>query len=174
MNTDQKRTTDQKSQQQTKAQGDLGLERGRFSGLHSDVTDRILKVFYEVFNELGCGFLESVYHKAFTCALRQAGLTVSVEVAVPVFFRGEVVGDFRADMIVNDNVLLELKAQQALDHNHEAQVLNYLRATHIEVALLLNFGPKPQFKRFLLDNVQKKIRVHPCESVVGFLEGANR
>ena len=76
------------------------------------------------------------------------------------------IGDFRADIIVNNEVLLELKAQQGLDRIHEAQVLNYLKATSIEVALLLNFGPKPQFKRLLLDNDQKKIREYPCESVV--------
>lgn len=174
MNADQEQTTSQMGQQQTKAQDGLELERKRFGGLHADVTDLILKVFYEVYNELGGGFLESVYHKAFAIALRQAGLAVSDEVAVPVYFRGTMVGDFRADLIVNGKVLLELKAQQALERNHEAQVLNYLKATRIEVALLLNFGPKPQFKRFLLDNQQKKIRVHPCESVVGSLEGANR
>jgi GxxExxY protein len=141
-------------------------ERKSFAGKHGDVTAVVLKVFYDVYNELGGGFLESVYHLALNIALKQSGLRVMSEVAVPVYFRGEVVGDFRADLIVNGDVLLELKAAQALDRIHEAQVLNYLRATQIEVAILLNFGPKPQFKRFLLDNHQKKIRVHPCESAV--------
>jgi GxxExxY protein len=145
---------------------DQVLERSRFAGKHSDVTDLVLKVFYDVYNELGCGFLESVYHTAFALALKQSGLEVLSQVAVPVYFRGEVVGDFRADLIVNGKVLLELKSVQNLDRIHEAQVLNYLRATPIEVALLLNFGTKPQFKRFLLDNNEKRIRVHPCESVV--------
>jgi len=157
MNTDQEQAT---------AQDGPGNELGRFGGLHADVTDRILKVFYEVYNELGGGFLESVYHKAFAIALRQAGLAVSDEVAVPVYFRGTVVGDFRADLTVNGRVLLELKAVSALDKAHEGQILNYLRATDFETGLLLNFGPKPQFKRFLLDNQHKKIRVYPCESVV--------
>lgn len=142
--------------EQAKAQDCLKLEKEQFDGLHADVTAPVLKVFYEVYNELGGGFLESVYQNAFAMALHQAGLAVSAEVAVPVYFRGVAVGTFRADLIVNDKVLLELKAQPALDRSHEAQILNYLRATRIEVALLLNFGPKPQFKRFLLDNNQKK------------------
>jgi GxxExxY protein len=146
----------------------------RFAGLHANVTDLVLNVFYEVYNELGGGFLESVYHKAFAMALRQAGLSVSTEEAVPVYFSGAVVGDFRSDLTVNECVLLELKAVSALDKTHESQILNYLRATDFEVGLLFNFGPKAQFKRYLLDNRQKKIRVHPCESVVGSLEGPNR
>ena len=151
---------------------DQKSERGRFTGKHAEVTDLVLKVFYEVYNELGSGFLESVYHAALALALRQSGLQVASQVPVPVHFRGHVVGDFRADLIVNRDVLLELKALQALDRIHEAQVLNYLQATSIEVALLLNFGPKPQFKRFLLDNHQKRIRVHPCLSVVESLGAA--
>jgi GxxExxY protein len=140
---------------------------GRFSGKHGEITDLVLRVFYEVYNELGGGFLESVYHVAFALALKQVGLKVNSQVAVPVYFRGVVVGDFRADLIINDAVLLELKAAQTLERAHEAQILHYLRATPLEVGLLLNFGPKPQFRRFLLDSQQKQIRVHPCESVVG-------
>jgi GxxExxY protein len=81
-----------------------------------------------------------------------------------------VVGDFRADLIVSAAVLLELKALKVLEQTHEAQILHYLRATPLEVGMLFNFGPKPQFKRFLLDNQQKRIRVYPCKSVVGSLE----
>ena len=162
-------TTDQG---QAKTYEDLKPKGPRFGGLHAEVTDVVLEVFYEVYNELGGGFLESVYHKAFAIALRQAGLAVSVEVTIPVYFRGLLIGDFKADVTVNSCVLLELKAVAALDRVHEGQILNYLRATDFEVALLLNFGPKPQFKRFLLDNQQKAIRVHPCESVVEFREAA--
>jgi GxxExxY protein len=139
--------------------------------LHGDITDCVLKVFYEVYNELGGGFLESVYHKAFAMALRQAGLMVSVHVAAPVFFRGASVGDFIADITVNDCVLLELKAVSILDKVHEGQILNYLRATDFETGLLLNFGPRPQFKRLVLENPNKKIRVHPRSSAVEPLEG---
>lgn len=146
----------------------------RFAGLNADLTELVLKVFYEVYNELGGGFLESVYHKAFAMALRQASLAVSDEVAVPVHFRGALVGDFRADLTVNGCVLLELKAVSALDKMHEGQILNYLRATNFETGLLLNFGPRPQFKRFVLETKNKKIRAYPRSSAVGSLEGSNR
>lgn len=142
---------------------------GRFRGLHADVTDAVLRVFYEVYNELGGGFLESVYHRAFALALREAGLSVAAEVAVPVYFRGVVVGDFRADLTVNGCVLVELKAVTALENVHQAQVLNYLRATRLETALLLNFGPRPQFKRLVLENKKKQIRVDPRQSAVELL-----
>jgi GxxExxY protein len=160
--------------EQTTRQNNQGPRSRHFAGLHADVTDTVLKVFYEVYNELGGGFIESVYHKAFAMALRQAGLAIAVEEPVPVYFRGVVIGDFRADLTVNGSVLLELKAVSALDKAHEGQILNYLRATDFEVDLLLNFGPKPQFKRFLLDNQQKRIGTYPCESVVGSLKGSNR
>jgi len=146
----------------------------RFGGLHADVTDQVLKVFYDVYNELGGGFLESVYHRAFAIALRQAGLAVSTQVAVPVHFRGAMVGDFIADLTVNECVLLELKAVSALDKAHDGQVLHYLRAKDFETGLLLNFGPRPEFKRFVLVNENKKIRVHPRRSAVGSLEEPGR
>ena len=145
-----------------------------FDGLNAEVTNVVLRVFYEVYNELGGGFLESVYHKAFAMALREAGLAVSVQVAVPVHFRNVVVGDFIADLTVDRCVLLELKAVSALDRVHEGQLLNYLRATDFETGLLLNFGPQPQFKRLVLMNKNKKIRVHPRSSAVESLEGGER
>jgi GxxExxY protein len=158
MNTDLEQTTTPENENHQKK---------HFDGLNADVTDVVLKVFFEVYNELGGGFLESVYHKAFSMALRQAGLMVADEVAVPAHFRGVAVGDFFADLTVNQRVLLELKAVSVLDSAHHHQILSYLRATSFEVGLLLNFAPKPQFKRFLPDNNQKKIRANPCESVVG-------
>ncbi len=140
-----------------------------FRGLHSEITEKILGVFFEVYNELGGGFLETVYQEALRIALNQAGLRVLSEVSVPVHFRREVVGNFRADLIVNDCVLLELKAVSAFDREHEGQILHYLRATSLEFGLLLNFGPRPQFRRFILENDKKKIRVLPRESAVGAL-----
>ncbi len=134
---------------------------------HSALTEKIIAAFYQVYNELGFGFLESVYRNALAIALRKCGLTVEREVPISVWYEGVDVGDFKADLIAERTVLLELKTAQALDRAHEAQLLNYLRATEIEVGLLLNFGPKAQFKRLILTNDQKKIRVHPCESVVG-------
>jgi len=100
-------------------------------------------------------------------ALRQAGLMVNRQVSVPVWFRGQQVGEFRADVTVENCVLLELKSAKALDPAHEAQILHYLKSTDIEVGLLLNFGLNPQFRRLLFDNERKKIRENPCKSVAG-------
>ena len=123
---------------------------------HGLITDRILKVFYEVYNELGHGFLESVYHRSLVLALKSVGLNVSSRVSIPVWFRGTRVGRFEADILVEGCVLLELKAARMLDSSHRAQLLNYLRATEIEVGLLLNFGEKPEFKRVIFDNLKKQ------------------
>jgi len=125
---------------------------------HSELTDAIIGVFYEVYNELGFGFLESVYRKALCMALIEKGLRVESEVATSVFFRGEKVGDFRADLIVNQIVLLELKTAEKIVRAHEAQVLNYLRSTTLELGLILNFGPQPQIRRLVLDNARKPLR----------------
>jgi GxxExxY protein len=131
------------------------------SGLkHRNLTQKIISVFYEVYNELGHGFLESVYESAFEIALKARGLTVLRQIEVPVWFRGRKVGDFTADMLVDKCVLLELKAGRALDHAHEAQLLNYLRATEIEVGMLFSFGLKPEFKRMAFDNERKQRREH--------------
>ena len=138
--------------------------------LHADVTSRVLKVFYEVYNELGGGFLKSVYHSAFALAFRQGGLAVAEEVAVPVYFRGVVVGDFRADLTVNECVPLELKAVATLDRVHEGQILHYLRETKFEIGMLLNLGPRPQFKRVVLENGNRQIRLNPRLSAVEPLE----
>jgi GxxExxY protein len=132
---------------------------------HSDLTDRIIGVFYDVYNELGHGFLESTYAEAMVIALEDEGLSVAREVPVPVWFRGRKAGQYFADLMVEDTILLELKAARTLDGTHEAQLLHYLRATDIEVGLLLNFGVRPQFRRLLFDNERKTIRGNPCESV---------
>ncbi len=134
---------------------------------HAELTDKIIGVYYDVYNELGYGFLESVYEESMAMALREAGLQLERQVAVPVLFRGHQVGDFRADLLVEHKILLELKAARTLDRSHEAQLLHYLRATEVETGLLFNFGEKPQFRRLLFDNERKKIRAHPCESVAG-------
>ena len=119
------------------------------------LTQKIIGVFYEVYNELGTGFLESVYQKSLALALESAGLQTNSRIDIPVWFRGHQVGQFEADMIVENCVLLELKATRALDSTHQAQLLNYLRATDIEVGLLLNFGPKPEFKRLAYDSKRR-------------------
>jgi len=123
---------------------------------YKEITDVILKSFYEVYNELGDGFLESVYENALYIVLTGDGLCVERQKDIGVFFRGKVIGDFKADLIVNEKVILELKAVRTLNPAHEAQLINYLKATNIEVGLLLNFGKKPEFKRFIYDNKRGK------------------
>ena len=136
---------------------DDGVENLRFSLL----TEKIIGLFYDVYNELGHGFLESVYEQAMLIALRQAGLDVEAQVEIPVRFRGLEVGNYKADLQVDRKVLIELKAARSLEKAHGAQILNYLKATNIEVGLLLNFGERPQFRRFVFDNERKKIRGNP-------------
>jgi GxxExxY protein len=126
---------------------------------HRELSKRIIGVFYEVYNELGHGFIESVYRKSMVIALKTAGLDVCSPVVIPVFFRNHPVGDFEGDVLVGGSILLELKAVRTLDSSHQAQLLNYLRATDIEVGLLLNFGVKPEFKRSVFDNQRKAERL---------------
>lgn len=109
--------------------------------MHEELTQRILRTFFETYNELGYGYAESVYEKAIVIALAQTGIRAQRQAPISVHFRGEVVGEFAADVLVEDKVILELKSARSLDQAHEAQLLNYLRATTIEVGLLLNFGP---------------------------------
>ena len=123
-----------------------------------ELTQKIIGIYYDVYNELGTGFLESVYQKSLALALESAGLTVCSRIDIPVWFRGHQVGQFEGDLLVEKCVLLELKAARALGSAHQAQLLNYLRATEVEVGLLLNFGPKPEFKRVAYDNSRKRIR----------------
>jgi len=127
---------------------------------HSELTDMIIGVFYDVYNELGFGFLESVYRNSLRLALLEKGLSVEQEVAVSVFFRGQNVGDFRADLVVNEAILLELKTAEQIVAAHESQVLNYLRSTALELGIILNFGPKPQVRRLLLDNSRKHTKTY--------------
>lgn len=123
--------------------------------LHGELTGEIAAHFLQVHYELGYGFPESVYSAALACAFLESGFHVEREVPIAVNFRGIRVGSFRADMVVESKVLLELKAGALLDPHAEAQVLNYLKATKLEVALLLYFGPKPKVKRFVMSNIRK-------------------
>lgn len=128
---------------------------------HRELTEAIIGIFDDVYNELGFGFLESVYEHALAIALEQSGFKVRRQVAMAVWFRGVNVGDFRADLFINDLVAIEIKAGAAIERAHEAQLLNYLRCTDVEVGLLLNFGPKPLFRRMAFSNERKGIRVDP-------------
>lgn len=134
--------------------------------LHEAVTERVLGLFFEVYNELGVGFLESVYEEAFAIALAEAAVRFHRHPPLAVRFRGIAVGLFRPDFVVEDSVVVELKVARAIDAIHEAQLLNYLRACRLRVGLLLNFGPKATFRRLVLDTARESIRVPPRSSAV--------
>lgn len=123
--------------------------------IHEELTNKIICAFYNVYNILGHGFLEKVYENALVMELKKYGLSVVQQESVKVFYEGEQVGDYFADIIVNGVVILELKAAEALRNEHFSQLTNYLKATDKEVGMLLNFGSKPEFKRILLTNDKK-------------------
>ena len=123
--------------------------------LHEDITERIIKIFYAVYNELGYGFLEKVCQRAMVIALIEAGLGVEENVRFEVWFRGQLIGEFIADVVVNRVVLVEIKANSTFHAWDEAQALNYLRVSQLEVALLMNFGPKPEYRRRIFTNDRK-------------------
>jgi GxxExxY protein len=131
------------------------ITRGKFEGKHSELTGRILGAFFQVHKELGYGFSEKVYENALAMLLIEMGLKVEQQVHLYVFYHGRVVGEYIADMVINDTVLLELKATQKIIEDHAAQLLNYLKATNIEVGLVLNFGPNAEFRRKVYDNERK-------------------
>jgi len=126
--------------------------------LHQDITDKIIKAFYNVYNELGFGFLEKVYQNALFLELIAMGLVCEKQKQIKVYFKEQIVGEYYADLIINNCVIIELKAAEAIVEEHEYQLINYLKATEIEVGLLLNFGKKPQFKRKLFTNDLKQIK----------------
>lgn len=128
---------------------------------YEELSQKIIKVFYQVYNELGYGFLERVYQNAMYLALKQEGLEVEAQRKVKVWFRGFEIGEYFPDLIVNNCVIIELKAAECLIEEHEAQLLNYLRGTAIEVGLLLNFGKKPEIRRKVYDNEIKKTQRNP-------------
>lgn len=125
--------------------------------LHSNVTGDILKAFYKVYNALGYGFLEKVYENALSLKLREMNYKVSQQKPINVYYRGALVGEYFADLIVADCVIVELKAKESINDAHISQLINYLKATEIEVGLLLNFGRKPEYKRKVFSNDGKRI-----------------
>ena len=128
----------------------MDKQDGQDEGLkHEQITRSVIGCAFAVINELGAGFLESVYEKALLLVLRQKGLSAISQYPVKVMFRGECVGDFYADIFVEEKVIVELKAIKAIAPEHQAQIINYLNATGVEVGLLINFGnPKLEYKRF--------------------------
>lgn len=123
--------------------------------LHQQLTDSIIKTFYEVYNELGHGFLEKIYQNSLYLELKNKGFKVEAQKKISVYYKGIEVGEYYADLIVEDLIILELKAADYLVKDFENQVLNYLRGTNCEVGLLLNFRKKPEFKRKIFENTRK-------------------
>lgn len=123
---------------------------------HQDLTGKIIKAAQNVHNTLGYGFLEKVYHNAMVLELRKMGLDIVSEKPITVFYDGQIIGEYCADIVVADKVILEIKAVQALNSTHEVQLVNYLKATDIQVGLLLNFGKSLEVKRKIFDTARSK------------------
>jgi GxxExxY protein len=123
--------------------------------LHRGITEAILKVYFEVYNELGSGFLEKAYQNAMYFELKDKGFKVEAQKQIKVYFKKQLVGEYFSDLLVEDKVIVELKATEMLMNVHVAQIMNYLKATEIEVGLLLNFGEEPEFKRVIYTNDRK-------------------
>lgn len=120
--------------------------------LHSELTEKIIKAFYKVYNTLGYGFLEKVYENVLVVELKKMRFHISQQYNIKVYYDGVIVGDYFADIIVEDNVIIELKSAESLREEHKFQLINYLKATEKEVGLLLNFGKTPEFKRAIFTN----------------------
>lgn len=123
---------------------------------HQELTKNIIGIYYDVYNELGYGFLEKVYHKAMLIELKKRGYKLESEKKINVFYKNEIVGEYVPDIIINESVIVELKCVEYLIETHENQLLNYLKATKCEVGLVLNFGKDPQFIRKIFTNDLKK------------------
>ncbi|RRA93875.1 GxxExxY protein [Paenimyroides viscosum] len=120
--------------------------------LYTEVTEEIIKAFYKVYNRLGYGFLEKIYENAMFIELQSSGLLVEKQKSIKVFYEGNEVGSYFADLVVNNLIIIELKASEYLSKEHEYQLINYLKATDMEVGLLLNFGKKPELRRKVFSN----------------------
>ncbi len=122
---------------------------------HKELTEAIIKIFYKVYNTLGYGFLEKVYENAMMIELLKRNIPAISQSPIQVVYEDEIVGEYFADILVDEKVIVEIKAAKNLNPDHEAQLLNYLKATDIEVGLLLNFGPKPEIRRKAFENSRK-------------------
>lgn len=125
------------------------------SYLHNDLTEKIIKAYYKVYNTLGYGFLEKVYHNSLLIELKKMGMECKSQFPIKVYYDNQQVGEYYADIIVEERVIIENKASEMLVEENEYQLINYLKATNIEVGLLLNFGKKPEFKRKIFTNDRK-------------------
>ena len=122
---------------------------------HKELTERIIKIFYKVYNKLGYGFLEKVYENAMMIDFNKEDIPAVSQYPIKVHYENVIIGEYLADILVNNKVIVEIKASKSLTLENEAQLLNYLKATEIEVGLLLNFGPKPEIRRKVFDNIRK-------------------
>lgn len=122
---------------------------------YEELTKKIIRGFYNVYNNLGYGFLEKVYERAMLLELIELGLKVDSQKRVSVFYKDRAIGDYYADLVIEDLVICELKAQEGLSEADECQLVNYLKATEKEVGILFNFGKKPEFRRKYFDNMKK-------------------
>ncbi len=129
--------------------------RKPFEGKHAELSEQIIKVFYQVLSELGYGFGEKIYQRAYGIALRETGLTVDEQVPIKAYYHSQLVGEFFADMLINELLWLELKSVGSILEEHEAQLLNYLKASQFEVGYVMNFGKSATFKRKVFDNNRK-------------------
>ncbi|CAM3575900.1 hypothetical protein FSS13T_06450 [Flavobacterium saliperosum S13] len=132
--------------------------------LHKRRTEAILKTFYEVYNTLGYGFLEKVYQNSMYFELLSQGFKVEAQKQIKVYYKEKVVGEYFADLVIDDVIIVELKACECLMDAHKAQLINYLKATQIELGMLLNFGETPEFKRYIYTNDRKNFN-NPLKSV---------
>lgn len=128
---------------------------------YKELTEQIIKAFYDVYNDLGYGFLERVYQNAMYFELLDQGFKVEAQRSINVFHKGRMVREYYADLVVNDVIIIELKAAVRLSDAYEEQLVNYLKATNIEVGLLFNFGTQPEFERKIWDNNRKKRNQKP-------------
>lgn len=124
--------------------------------LHQELSSNIISCFYKVYNTLGFGFLEKVYENALLIELTKSGLFVERQKPIKVHYEEKIVGEYFADIMVENKIILELKAAESLIEEHELQLINYLKATDIELGLLLNFGKKPEIRRKIFSNNQRK------------------
>jgi len=154
-----RRNTEDSRQRMKSNQIESGQSMKRQELLHQDITQQILDAFHYVYKQLGYGFLEKVYENSLIHVLRQNGLDVKQQVPIDVYFEDVQVGHYFTDVIVNGAVILELKSAEVLQDADEAQLINYLRASQIEVGLLLNFGKRPKFKRKFFTNDRKCTRI---------------
>ena len=122
---------------------------------YRELTEKIIKIFYRVYNKLGYGFLEKVYENAMMKEFKGEDIPAVSQYAIKVIYEDEIVGEYFSDILVDNKVIVEIRAARSLAIENDAQLLNYLKATEIEVGLLLNFGPKPDFKRKVFDNIRK-------------------